>query len=131
MNGSAPNSPDTGSQVERVQNESPNLPIDSTDCCVSTTPMLATTRITQSANAPVPRRNARSSEVLMMVIAYTVAHLRGRAVAQLLGTTAQPRDRATARRATSESFPALPSPSPPLPAAAARIRARRGVFGHR
>ena len=35
MNGRAPNSPETGSQMSLIQNPSPNLAIESCDCRVS------------------------------------------------------------------------------------------------
>src|SRR5512136_2907964 len=60
MNGSAPNSPDTGSQVRPFQNPNPNFSIESRDWWASTTPMPRTTRQTRTAKAPVPRRKPRS-----------------------------------------------------------------------
>src|ERR1700704_559938 len=60
MNGSAPNCPATGSQTSVRQKLSPNFPIDSIDCRVSSNPIARTIRTSTVANAPVPRRNPRS-----------------------------------------------------------------------
>src|SRR5438309_1350853 len=60
MNGSAPNSPDTGSQISVRQKLRPNFWIDSIDCATSTAPIAQTMSTRTSANAPVPIRNPRS-----------------------------------------------------------------------
>ena len=60
MNGSAPNSPATGSQVSVRQKLRPNFWIESIDCRVSSNPMAQTMSTRTSANAPVPMRNPRS-----------------------------------------------------------------------
>src|SRR5687767_65406 len=60
MNGSAPKSPTTGSQVEVVQKPRPNFWIESHDSEVRTTPMPATITTTSTAKAPVARRNPKS-----------------------------------------------------------------------
>src|SRR5512143_940836 len=60
MNGSAPNSPETGSQVVPFQNAKPNFSIESRDWWASTTPIPRTIRQTRTAKAPVPRRKPRS-----------------------------------------------------------------------
>ncbi len=60
MNGSAPNSPATGSQISVRQKLRPNLWIDSIDCRVSSNPMAHTISTRTSANAPVPILNPRS-----------------------------------------------------------------------
>src|ERR1051325_7197438 len=56
MNGNAPNSPETGSQVERVQKAKPNLRMESADCHASTMPMPATSRSTTNAKGLVNLR---------------------------------------------------------------------------
>jgi hypothetical protein len=60
MNGSAPNSPATGSQICVRQNARPNFVIDSIDSRVSTTAMLTTMTSRNRAKAPVPILKARS-----------------------------------------------------------------------
>src|SRR4051794_27675910 len=60
MNGSAPNSPATGSQTSVRQKLRPNLLIESIDCRVSSNPMAHTISTRTSANAPVPSLNPRS-----------------------------------------------------------------------
>src|SRR5512135_2451538 len=61
MNGSAPNSPDTGSQVRPVQKPKPNFSIESRDWSASTTPIPTTIRQMRTAKTPVPRRKPRSA----------------------------------------------------------------------
>ncbi len=60
MNGSAPNSPDTGSQISVRQKSSPNWRSDRIDCCVSSAPMATTMRMSRRAKNPVPTLNPRS-----------------------------------------------------------------------
>src|SRR5687768_16018277 len=60
MNGSAPKSPATGSQVVVCQKPIPNFWIDSHDSLISTTAIAPTMVRTRTANAPVPRRKPRS-----------------------------------------------------------------------
>src|ERR1051325_10581884 len=60
MNGSAPKSPATGSQVVVCQKPSPNFWIDSHDSLISTAPIATTMAMTSTANAPVPMRKPRS-----------------------------------------------------------------------
>ena len=60
MNGSAPNSPATGSQVSVRQKLKPNFWIDSIDCRVSSKPIATTISTRTSANAPVPSLKPRS-----------------------------------------------------------------------
>ena len=62
MNGRAPNSPDTGSQVSVCQNCQPNSRIERIDCRYSSTPIAATRTISSTAKTPVPTRNTTSSE---------------------------------------------------------------------
>src|SRR5256885_16754945 len=64
MNGSAPNSPATGSQVRFVQNANPNLTIERTDWRVSSKPIATTMTMTTAAIAPATTRNARSPDEL-------------------------------------------------------------------
>lgn len=52
MNGNAPNSPSTGSQVSVVQNFSPNSWIESSDSRHRTAPMATTMSTSASANDP-------------------------------------------------------------------------------
>jgi len=60
MKGSAPNSPDTGSQVDVVQKPNPNFWIDSIDCRASSNPTAETMRISRAPKTPVPTLNPRS-----------------------------------------------------------------------
>src|SRR5205807_5022871 len=69
MNGSAPNSPDTGSHVLCVQNENPNFRIERRDWRVSSKPMPSTINNTTAANTPVAMRKLRSSELRFMTCA--------------------------------------------------------------
>ncbi len=61
MNGSAPNSPATGSQIFPVQNRKPNLAIERFEVRYSSQKMPATSRTTRNAKKPVPSRKPRSS----------------------------------------------------------------------
>src|SRR5262245_17045267 len=61
MNGSAPNSPETGSQTFPVQNLKPNFSSESCDVRKSSQKIPATSRTTSRAKNPVPRRKPRSS----------------------------------------------------------------------
>src|ERR1051325_10166034 len=56
MNGSAPNSPATGSHVFRVQKLRPNFAIESVDCRDSSNASPTTISTTSAATAPVRRR---------------------------------------------------------------------------
>ena len=60
MNGRAPKSPETGSQMSVVQNARPNFSIAIHDWRVSSTAMPATSTTTATANTPVPTRNQTS-----------------------------------------------------------------------
>src|SRR4029077_6826663 len=60
MNGSAPNSPATGSQISVRQNFSPNFWIDGNDSYARIKPMPQTRAINMKPNAPVPIRKPRS-----------------------------------------------------------------------
>src|SRR5947207_9644527 len=60
MNGSAPNSPATGSQISVSQKLRPNLRIDAIDSTASTAPMVQTMATTRSPKAPVPSRKPSS-----------------------------------------------------------------------
>src|SRR6266542_4307471 len=61
MKGSAPNSPDTGSQVVPRQKPRPNLAIESREWRHSSNAMPATSSTTSTPNRPVPSRKSRSS----------------------------------------------------------------------
>src|SRR6202521_1028621 len=61
MKGSAPNSPETGSQVDVRQNRKPNFAIDRCEVRKSWKPIPATRSTTRSAKKPVPARKPRSS----------------------------------------------------------------------
>src|SRR5947208_16824236 len=60
MNGSAPNSPATGSQISVRQKFIPNFWTDSTDWRASTTPIAHTRTTSRAPNVPVPMRNRKS-----------------------------------------------------------------------
>src|SRR5947208_15819538 len=60
MNGSAPNSPATGSQISVRQKFIPNFWTDSTDWRASTTPIAHTRTTSRTPNVPVPIRNRKS-----------------------------------------------------------------------
>src|SRR5687768_8613792 len=60
MNGSAPKSPETGSQVRVVQKRSPNSLIDSHDWRVSSTPIAATSTTSSNATEPIAMRKPNS-----------------------------------------------------------------------
>jgi hypothetical protein len=60
MNGRAPKSCATGSQVSVTQNPSPNSRTERIDSRNSTTPIAPTRTRTSAANAPVPTLNPRS-----------------------------------------------------------------------
>src|SRR5215208_2624368 len=62
MNGSAPNSPATGSQLLVRQKLKPNFCSDSEESFASVTPMPMTISSSAAANTPMPRRNPRSDE---------------------------------------------------------------------
>ena len=66
MNGSAPNSPETGSHVVPVQKPKPNFVIDSIDCRESSTASATTVSTTNAAKAPVKARNHLSSRERFM-----------------------------------------------------------------
>src|SRR4029453_14783213 len=61
MNGRAPNSPATGSQILPVQNRKPNLSIESCEVRNSSQKMPATSRTQSGAKTPVPSRKPPSS----------------------------------------------------------------------
>ena len=65
MNGDAPNSPATGSQVEVLQKFRPNFWIESIDWRDSSKPIARTIRTSASANTPVPTRNPMSPPFLI------------------------------------------------------------------
>ncbi len=67
MNGSAPNSPDTGSQVWPAQNPQPNFSMARWDWRHSSAPIPPTIAMTRRANAPVPIRNPRSPLARMLI----------------------------------------------------------------
>ena len=62
MNGSAPNSPATGSHISVRQKASPNRWMDSSDWRTSSKPIADTISTSASANTPVPARKPRSRE---------------------------------------------------------------------
>src|SRR2546428_6583053 len=62
MNGSAPNSPATGSHVLVRQKPRPNFWIDSHESFASVKPMATTTSSNAAANAPMLTRNPRSGK---------------------------------------------------------------------
>src|SRR5215471_9494078 len=80
MNGSAPKSPATGSQVFVRQKFRPNLAMVSFESRKSSKPIPATSRTTRSAKNPVPTRKPRSSALLrrpgFFGISYAPAFLR-------------------------------------------------------
>src|ERR1700694_2575613 len=61
MKGSAPNSPETGPQVDVRQNRRPNFAIDRCEVRKSWKPIPTTRSTTRSAKKPVPARKPRSS----------------------------------------------------------------------
>src|SRR5664279_1093150 len=61
MNGSAPKSPATGSQVFVFQKLKPNFAIERCDSLQRTSAIPVTRRTTSAAKKPVPSRNPRSS----------------------------------------------------------------------
>ena len=62
MNGSAPNSPATGSQLLVPQKLSPNFCIDSVESFASDTAIATTISSNAAANAPTPTRKVKSDE---------------------------------------------------------------------
>src|SRR6185503_2394315 len=70
MNGRAPNSPETGSQILPVQNRKPNLSIESCEVRKSSQKMPATSTTTSRAKNPVPSRNPRSSALRHDVVVF-------------------------------------------------------------
>src|SRR6266850_238898 len=62
MNGSAPKSPATGSQISVRQKLKPNFSIESIDCLVSSKPIATTISTRTTPKSPVPRRKPRSYE---------------------------------------------------------------------
>src|SRR5258705_11186488 len=62
MNGSAANSPATGSQVLVPQKRSPNFWIDSDESFASVAAIATTISSNAAANAPTPTRKAKSDE---------------------------------------------------------------------
>src|SRR5690242_16862214 len=61
--GSAPNSPETGSQVRPAQKPKPNLAMDRRDCLARTTKMPTTRTMTIAAIAPVTPLKRRPSDL--------------------------------------------------------------------
>src|ERR1700682_3477521 len=61
MKGSAPNSPETGSQVDVRQNRRPNFAIERCEVRKSSKPIPTTRSTTRSAKKPVPAPKPRSS----------------------------------------------------------------------
>src|SRR6202171_3803162 len=61
MKGSAPNSPETGSQVDVRQNRRPNFAHERCEVRKSSKPIPTTRSTTRSAKKPVPARKPRSS----------------------------------------------------------------------
>ena len=59
MNGSAPNSPETGSQISVRQKSNPNWRIDSIDCETSSKPMAHTIRIEGERKDACPQPEAQ------------------------------------------------------------------------
>src|SRR5438874_4392248 len=74
MNGSAPNSPATGSQISVRQKLKPNFRIDGSDWRVSSTPIANTIRTTTSATAPVPIRKVKSRDRSVIFFGAPGAH---------------------------------------------------------
>src|SRR4026207_1959556 len=62
MNGRAPNSPETGSQISVCQNWKPNFQIAMDASVYSTHASPATSPMRMTPNSPVPTRNPRSSK---------------------------------------------------------------------
>src|SRR5262245_35144639 len=62
MNGNAPNSPATGSQLLVPQKPSPNFCIDSVESFASVTAIATTISSSAAANAPTPTRNVKSDD---------------------------------------------------------------------